>query len=99
VANDAAINDQRLDLYSLEYQQWWQIILLLPAIWRGRQADWSGVRTLEGKEFEILTRKPQPINADGEIVTYTPAKFRLIPKAITVFVPEFPLLGEVKING
>jgi diacylglycerol kinase family enzyme len=99
VANDAAINDQRLDLYSLEYQHWWQIILLLPAIWRGRQSEWSGVRTLEGKEFEILTRKPQPINADGEIVTYTPAKFRLIPKAITVFVPEFPLLGEVKING
>lgn len=99
VANDAAINDQRLDLYSLEYQHWWQIILLLPAIWRGRQAEWLGVRTLEGKEFEILTRKPQPINADGEIVTYTPAKFRLIPKAITVFVPEFPLFGQVKING
>lgn len=99
VARDAAINDQRLDLYSLEYQHWWQIILLLPAIWRGRQAEWLGVRTLEGKEFEILTRKPQPINADGEIVTYTPAKFRLIPKAINVFVPEFPLLGEVKING
>ncbi len=98
VADDAAINDQRLDLYSVEYEHWWQIVLLLPAMWRGKQANWSGVRTLQGKEFEIHTRRPQPINADGEIVTYTPAKFRLIPKAITVFVPDspvFPGLGAV----
>jgi diacylglycerol kinase family enzyme len=98
VADDAAINDQRLDLYSLEYQHWWQIILLLPAMWRGTYAKWQGVRTLQGKEFEIYTRKPHPINADGEIVTYTPAKFRLIPKAIAVFVPALPAipgLGEV----
>lgn len=102
VANDAAINDQRLDLYSLECDRWWQLILLVPAIWRGRQANWPGVRTLEGKEFEIYTRKPHPINADGEIVTYTPAKFRLIPKALTVFVPNLPAiagLGEVAGNS
>ncbi len=98
VADDAAINDQRLDLYSLEYQHWWQIILLLPAMWRGTYAKWQGVRTLQGNDFEIYTRRPHPINADGEIVTYTPAKFRLIPKAIAVFVPALPAipgLGEV----
>jgi YegS/Rv2252/BmrU family lipid kinase len=89
VADDAAINDQRLDLYSLECRHWWQIILLLPAMRQGRHAAWPDVRTLQGKGFEILTRRPQPINADGEIVTYTPAKFILVPKAITVFVPEF----------
>lgn len=102
VADDAAINDQRLDLYSLECDRWWQLIVLVPAIWRGRQANWPGVRTLEGKEFEIYTRKPHPINADGEIVTYTPAKFRLIPKALTVFVPNLPAiagLGEVARNS
>jgi hypothetical protein len=53
-----------------------------------QHANWSGVRTLQGKEFDIYTRKPHPINADGEIVTYTPAKFRLIPKAVAVFVPN-----------
>jgi YegS/Rv2252/BmrU family lipid kinase len=92
VADDAAINDQRLDLYSLEYQHWWQILLLVPAMWRGTHANWSGVRTLQGKEFDIYTRKAHPINADGEIVTYTPAKFRLIPKAMEVFVPNLPVL-------
>jgi YegS/Rv2252/BmrU family lipid kinase len=92
VADDAAINDERLDLYSLEYQHWWQIMLLLPSMWRGTHSNWAGVRTLQGKEFEISTRKPHPINADGEIVTYTPAKFRLIPKAIAVFVPSLPVV-------
>jgi YegS/Rv2252/BmrU family lipid kinase len=96
VADDAAINDERLDLYSLEYQNWWQIFLLLPAIWRGRQANLPGVRSLQGKEFEIYTRKPQPINADGEIVTYTPAKFRLVPKAVEVFVPTLPVLPRLE---
>lgn len=98
VADDAAINDQRLDLYSLECERWWQILLLLPAIWRGKHSNWPGVRTLEGTEFEIYTKRPYPINADGEIVTYTPAKFKLIPKAVAVFVPNvsvLPGLGEV----
>ncbi len=96
VADDAAIDDQRLDLYSLEYKHWWQIVLLLPAMWRGKQANWPGVRTLQGKEFEVHTRRPQPINADGEIVTYTPAKFRLLPKAVTVFVPDSPVLTGLR---
>jgi diacylglycerol kinase family enzyme len=61
-------------------------------MWRGTYANWSGVRTLQGKEFEIYTRKRHPINADGEIVSYTPAKFRLIPKAVAVFVPNLPVL-------
>jgi YegS/Rv2252/BmrU family lipid kinase len=88
VADDAAIDDQRLDLYSLECQHWWQILLWLPTIWLGRHSRWKGVRTLEGKAFEIYTRRPLPVNADGEIVTQTPAKFRLVPKALTVFVPN-----------
>ena len=90
VADDAAINDQRLDLYSLECQHWWQLLLWLPAMRLGTHSGWDGIRTLEGQEFVIHTRKPLPINADGEIVTQTPAKFRLVPKAIAIFVPSLP---------
>lgn len=88
VADDAAINDQRLDLYSLECQHWWQLLLWLPAMRLGKHSGWDGIRTLEGQEFVVYTRKPYPINADGEIVTQTPAKFRLVPKALAVFVPN-----------
>ncbi len=87
VANDAAIDDERLDLYSLELQRWWQILPLLPAMHRGQHATWTGVRALMGREFEVHTRRPRPINTDGEITTHTPATFRVVPKAVSVFIP------------
>lgn len=88
VAPDATIDDQRLDLYSLEIEHWWQIIPLLPAMRRGRHIHSRRVRALHGQEFEVTTRKPRPINTDGEITTYTPAKYRVIPQAIAVLVPS-----------
>lgn len=87
VVYDATIDDQRLDLYSLELQHWWQIIALLPAMRGGRHTSSRGVRTLHGQEIEIYTRRSRPINTDGEITTYTPAQFRVIPKALAVLVP------------
>jgi len=91
VVHDATIDDQRLDLYSLEIENWWQIIPLLPAMRQGKHIRWRGVRALQGQNFDIYTPKPRPINTDGEITTYTPASFQVIPKAITVLVP--PIFG------
>ncbi|MBD2340372.1 lipid kinase [Calothrix sp. FACHB-156] len=90
VVHDATIDDQRLDLYSLEIKNWWQIILLLPSMREGKHIKWREVRAYQGQEMEVYTRKPRPINTDGEITTYTPAHFRVIPKAVSVFVPPAP---------
>lgn len=87
VAEDAAIDDQRLDLYSLETKQWWQILALLPTMRQGNHAILPGVRVLQGQEIEIRTAKPRSINTDGEITTRTPAKFSVLPQAIRVLVP------------
>ncbi|MFM2062046.1 MAG: hypothetical protein RLZZ507_1716 [Cyanobacteriota bacterium] len=87
VFHDATIDDQRLDLYSLEISHWWQIIPLLPAMRQGRHIHWRGVRAIQGQELEVYTRKPYPINTDGEITTCTPAVFRVMPRAIGVLVP------------
>ncbi|WP_071189296.1 lipid kinase [Trichormus sp. NMC-1] len=87
VFHDATIDDQRLDLYSLEIKHWWEIIPLLPAMRQGRHIHWQNVRAIQGQEIEVYTRKPRPINTDGEITTHTPAVFRVIPKAIGVLVP------------
>lgn len=88
VAHDATIDDRRLDLYSLEIERWWQIIPLIPALRQGRYSRKFGVRTLEGQEIEVYTRKAYPINTDGEITSYTPACFRVIPSALAVIVPQ-----------
>jgi YegS/Rv2252/BmrU family lipid kinase len=87
IAESAAIDDQKLDLYSIELKHWWQIF---PLIWRlpkghHHQLDW--VRSIEGKEIEIYTRKSYNINTDGEITTISPAKFQVVPHGLKVFVP------------
>ncbi|WP_333171259.1 hypothetical protein [Microcoleus sp. S13_B4] len=87
VSEDATIDDRRLDLYSLETKDWWEIIALLPAMRQGNNTSWSNVRALHAQEFEVNTSKRRPINTDGEITTYTPAKFRVIPQALAVIAP------------
>lgn len=86
VADDATIDDCRLDLYSLEIRSWWQILALLPALWQGRLKNDPRVRTLHGTEIEVYTRKSRAINSDGEITTRTPAKFCVLPKVLPVLV-------------
>ncbi len=87
IAPDAAIDDRRLNLYSLECRRWWRLLWLAPAIWIGNPGQGSDVRTMSADEFEIRTHRSLPVNADGELVTQTPANFRVVPAAVSVFVP------------
>lgn len=88
VADDAAIDDGRLDLYTLEVDRWWQIVRLVPALRSGGLAGHAGARALKGTTFEVIPRHPRPVSADGEVVTTTPARFSLLRQALTVYVPE-----------
>jgi YegS/Rv2252/BmrU family lipid kinase len=87
VEQDAAIDDQHLDLYSLELDRAWKLALMARSFRHGRHGAWSEVRAIKAKEFDIRTRRPRPINADGEIVTRTPAHFTIKPCAVEVFTP------------
>ncbi len=87
VAEQAAIDDQQLDLYSLEVEHWWQVLGMLWALKKGTLANRPGVRTCSGREIAIQTRRRRRINTDGELTASTPAVFRLIPHAVTVFAP------------
>jgi diacylglycerol kinase (ATP) len=88
VEKDAAIDDQRLDLYSLELEKAWKLALMARSFRYGEHGAWSEVRAIRAQEFDIRTRRPRPINADGEIVTQTPAHFSIKPRAVTVFAPR-----------
>ena len=43
----------------------------------GEHGAWEEVRAIRAKEFDVRTRRPRPVNADGEIVTQTPAHFTI----------------------
>lgn len=83
----ATIDDHRLDLYSLEVQSVWKLLPMLRSLRAGSHGTWAEVRTIRCTEFEVHTRRPRPINTDGELVTFTPARFIVRPAAITVFAP------------
>ena len=90
VAEDASIEDSRLDLYSLEVRHWWELLTLAPSLARGRQGEKRSVEALRAREFEIQTPVPMDINIDGEIRTRTPATFRVKPRALEVYTPADP---------
>jgi diacylglycerol kinase family enzyme len=88
VEEDARIDDGTLNLYSLEFDHPWRLLLLYPAFRKGKHGVWKQVRTLKTDRVEIRTRKPKSINTDGEITTQTPATFTVLRGAIQVFVPK-----------
>lgn len=87
VEEEAAINDGCLNLYSLEFDSLWKLALIYPAFRRGRHGMWKEVRTMSCNEVEVRTRRSKPVNTDGEITTHTPAQFRVLREAISVFAP------------
>lgn len=87
VQESAEIDDGHLDLYSLEMKNLWKLALMLRSFRSGTHGAWREVRTARCVEFDIETRAPMPVNTDGEIVTATPAHFKVHPKAIAIFAP------------
>lgn len=87
VEASAAIDDGHLDLYSLEMGNVWKLALMLRSFRSGTHGAWNEVRTARCEQFDVTTKLPQPINTDGEIVTATPATFRVHPEAIAVYAP------------
>jgi len=90
VAEDAEIDDHALDLYSIEVRHWWQLLTLGPALKRGSHGRRRAVWTARARAFEIDTSVSVAIDADGELATRTPARFRVLPAALEVLAPAEP---------
>jgi YegS/Rv2252/BmrU family lipid kinase len=88
VEASASIDDGHLDFYSLEMKNVWKLALMLRSFRAGTHGAWSEVRTARCIEFDVETDHEMPVNTDGEIVTSTPAHFKVLPKAIAVFAPR-----------
>ncbi|HXV24297.1 MAG TPA: lipid kinase [Alphaproteobacteria bacterium] len=87
VVEDAAIDDHLLDLYSIAPASMLRLMLLAPALRTGRHGQFRGVHVLRGRRIEIRTRRPMPVNTDGEVTTRTPVILEILPAAIEILVP------------
>ena len=83
------LTEKGLDIYSLEVPNAFALIKILPSLRSGRHGRWAEVKTLAGQEVTVETRRPRSVNADGEIVTRTPAHFRVRPGAVNIYAPPF----------
>jgi diacylglycerol kinase (ATP) len=84
---DAAIDDQRLDVYCLKPLSFWMLMALFPALRRGRLKNLEPVFALSGREVEVRTRRTLKVTTDGEVTTRTPVRFTVAAHALRVFVP------------
>lgn len=87
IAAAATPDNGLLHGFSLEVSHWWQLLLRTPALRSGRSGRWPDVRPFTCRELELRTRRPMRVDADGSIATHTPARFRIHPKAVRVYVP------------
>ncbi len=86
--SDAAIDDGWLDLYSVEIDRFWEAFPVARAMLQGKRTSVPGLRTLRSKQFAVRQHRRHRIRADGEAAGTTPATFRILPKALRVFVPQ-----------
>lgn len=87
VNDEASIDDRKLDLYAVRFKHWWTYFQALIALLRRRYDEGETVFTIHAKRFEVRTRRPMQIEADGEIVSKTPAVFEARGGAVKVLVP------------
>jgi YegS/Rv2252/BmrU family lipid kinase len=88
VAEDAWLDDGLLHVYAIEPLGWLKLLQLLPRLWTGRHRSVEQLTIMTGSRFDVTTSSRRSVNADGEIVTRTPATFEIAPGAIRVFVPK-----------
>jgi YegS/Rv2252/BmrU family lipid kinase len=87
VAEDAAIDDGKLDLYLVYPGSFWQLVASIMHLKFGLTKP-EVLKRLSAVTVTVRTDRPQSINADGEFATATPASFEVRPKALTVIVPR-----------
>lgn len=83
---DAAIDDNRLDLYSIEVRNWLGVVAILRKLITHDPRSVSGLRMRGSARFTVRTRSPHHVSADGEPAGFTPATFEVLPRALRVFV-------------
>lgn len=87
VHEEATLDDHLLHLYALEPQSLLALLRKLPWLLRGKHEAMTGVVSLAASTIEVHTDRKLAVNTDGELTTYTPGRFTVLPGALEVFAP------------
>lgn len=82
VDQNCFINDGKLSLFVLKPQSMWDLLTLAPLLRTGTQRLAKQTFTARANQISVSSKKNLEIHADGEPLTYTPAQFSVVPKAL-----------------
>jgi YegS/Rv2252/BmrU family lipid kinase len=88
VAEDAAIDDGKLDLYVVYPGTFWQLFACITHLRFGLMKNPEVLDRHSATRVKLTTGRPRGVNADGRLVTKTPAEFMLLPQSLTVVLPR-----------
>ena len=88
---DIRPDDGRLDVCIIRARTAWHYLRLAWNVaWGRHKADPRLLYLVAGRSVAIGTRKPLPVQADGEIIGQTPIAVAVVPAAVQVVVPPTP---------
>lgn len=88
IDRDATADDGLLVLHSVDPMPLARLCAHAWALSRGRARDTPGHMVAEARRIAVHTREPLPVTADGELLATTPARFKVVPRALRVLVPK-----------
>jgi diacylglycerol kinase (ATP) len=95
IAPDATIVDHRLAFFATTGVSHLEIARMYFAMGLGVQNDLPDAIALSSREIVIKTKPKQPISIDGNAFGQTPARFRVVPRALRVIVgPDFDHVSQ-----
>lgn len=86
VAPNADATDGLLDIMTVNDISKPDLLWSLPRIYRGTHLSHPKVSAKRAREIEIRLTQPVPLQADGELLGEAPARFRILPAAVTLAV-------------
>jgi YegS/Rv2252/BmrU family lipid kinase len=86
VAPDANLTDGYLDVLTIDNISKPDLLWSLPRIYNGTHLTHPKVTMQRGREIEIDSAKPLLVQADGELLGETPARFRILSSTLNVLV-------------
>lgn len=90
VAPNAELDDGEFDIVTIGAVGKLRFLTNLPKVFKGTHVDADEVRVFRAPHLELSASKPFPVYADGEHLTDTPVSLRVLPRALSVLVPQDP---------
>jgi YegS/Rv2252/BmrU family lipid kinase len=88
VAPGAELDDGQLDIVAIGESGRLHFLRMLPKVFKGEHVDLAQVQVFRAPHLELSSSRPFPVYADGEHLTDTPVSLRVLPRALSVLVPQ-----------